>query len=272
MLIKTEYTIIGLKKDPYNLGTMTLNVPVQGTYIEVHLDMDAGTIRCELEVEKDDVDAVKGAILIACREVVSRLKYMIGYHQINENLIATNGFQLSDDGIEWKKDIGGISIRVEGYGAPNHFGSERELLQTLIDEEVPVFTALRYLHKAIGEQQAAYRWISTTIALELAIKEFLIIKEPNLEPLLLELPSPPLTKLYSKILKSYTGQEVPNKKLIQKGIEKRNELLHKPFATVVTDGEAYEYLVDAHGVVMSLYRILYPEKLKAFQRLGVSFS
>jgi hypothetical protein len=57
--------------------------------------------------------------------------------------------------------------------------------------------AFRHLHRAENERDdPRHAWIDATIAAELAIKEFFILYKPELAPFVLEVPSPPLSKLY----------------------------------------------------------------------------
>ena len=55
-------------------------------------------------------------------------------------------------------------------------------------------------------------------AAELAIKEFYIRLAPQLETLLLEVPSPLLTKLHGSVMKSLINVKSPKLKEISKGV------------------------------------------------------
>jgi hypothetical protein len=118
---------------------------------------------------------------------------------------------------------------------------------------------MRHLHRAKQERDPRHRWIDATIAAELGIKEFLLKYEPELKSLLLEIPSPPLSKLYGTVLESYAGQRSPKLKEIRKGVERRNQLIHKPVKEDVTDEEAKKYVRDIESALRHLTTLLYPD-------------
>ena len=88
---------------------------------------------------------------------------------------------------------------------------------------------MRHLHRAKSENIAHHKWIDATIAAELAIKDVLSKANPDLELLLMEMPSPPLVKLYGVILEKHLGEKSPYLKRIKNGVEIRNRLVHKPY-------------------------------------------
>ena len=134
-------------------------------------------------------------------------------------------------------------------------------VQTWLDNNIEPFVALDFLSKAQNESDPRYKWIYATIAAELAIKEFLIAKYPNLEVLLNELPSPPLDKLYGKILKEYEGIE-PYMKImdIQTGVKIRNHLVHRPRINIpITNQNAFIYIRLIEATIYQLLQRLYPQ-------------
>ncbi|MEZ6049962.1 MAG: hypothetical protein R3C02_01015 [Planctomycetaceae bacterium] len=118
---------------------------------------------------------------------------------------------------------------------------------------------MRHLHRAKNEREPSCRWIDATIAAELAIKEFLIAKEPLLETLLLELPSPPLQKLYGQILEKYAGERSPKLNSLREGSEKRNKLIHRPGGEHVNRSEADQYVKNVEIAIYHLMCLLHPE-------------
>ncbi len=136
-----------------------------------------------------------------------------------------------------------------------------KMIQACIDKNIEPFIALEFLIKAQSEPDARYRWVYTTIAAEIAIKEFLITKHPHLEVLLNELPSPPLDKLYGKILREYEGIESYIKiKDIKTAVKIRNYIIHRPKANVPISGQnsfIYTRLVEA--TIYQLLQRLYPQ-------------
>jgi len=92
----------------------------------------------------------------------------------------------------------------------------------------------------------------------LAIKEFLIRFKPEIATLLLEMPSPPLHKLYGDVLESFGLQRSPKVKEIAKGIEIRNKLVHRPEENIISSEEAIKYVQDIEVAIYHLLFSLYP--------------
>jgi len=115
--------------------------------------------------------------------------------------------------------------------------------------------------RARNDSNPRYMWIEATIAAELAIKEFLIRQRPELETLLLEVPSPPIYKMYGAILKAYGGKTLPNKiyKQLSAGAEIRNKLLHRPHDEPIDHQKALDYVSAVAGAIQHLLSILYPK-------------
>lgn len=134
-----------------------------------------------------------------------------------------------------------------------------KIIQEYLDNDFQPFLALRHLHRAKNEDNPRYKWIEATIAAGLAIKEFLIRKKPEVEALLIEIPSPPLHKLYGSILESFTGQKSPKLKELQKGAEIRNKLIHRPKEIDISAQEANKYVQDVEIAIGHLLTMLYPE-------------
>ena len=106
-------------------------------------------------------------------------------------------------------------------------------IQRYIDTGFSPFFALAPLHRAKNERDPRYIIIYAAYAAELAIKEFLIeyAKKDGffpVEPLLLELPSPPLGKLYGEVLKFYTKKGSPKTDEMIALNRERNALMHRP--------------------------------------------
>jgi hypothetical protein len=132
------------------------------------------------------------------------------------------------------------------------------VIQYYIDNKIEPFLALKYLHRAMNENIASSMWIDATIAAELAIKEFLIRKKPEIETLLLEVPSPRLSKLYGTVLQSITGQRSPVLKEISNGVEIRNKLVHRPAEVPIDVTDARYYVEAIEKAIFHLVYLLYP--------------
>lgn len=135
----------------------------------------------------------------------------------------------SVDGIKWHEIPQEIWVTgIEAYPIHNLDIEWMNHLQHLVRSGEQPFLASRHLHEARQHRGVRFRWIEATTAAELAIKEALARMEPKLIPLLVELPAPPLTKLYGPILESIAGERSPFLKELQTGIEIRNRLVHRP--------------------------------------------
>jgi hypothetical protein len=133
-----------------------------------------------------------------------------------------------------------------------------EAIQQYLDGGFETFFALRHLHRAKSEHNPRYKWLEATIAAELAIKEFLIRKKPEIETLLLEVPSPPLHKLYGSVLESFTNQRSPKLKELAEGARIRNKLIHRPEKFEIKGENANKYVHDVEIAIGHLLSLLYP--------------
>ena len=195
----------------------------------------------------------------ATNRVARLIKYGLDFADLSESPFAEGARRWSIDGLDWKPVTRTIHLREEWD--PNRVALDAETahqIQDYIHTDYEPFFSLIHLHRAKNDPDPRYKWIYATIAAELAIKEFLIGKFPELEALLLELPSPPLTTLYGKILKSYTGQK-GNTTVMEEGIKTRNKLLHRPKAEIVSLEKAEKYVRDVETSIFQLMHMLYPD-------------
>jgi len=160
------------------------------------------------------------------------------------------------DGKEWKPIPISISAVFDAKSIPHFDKLTQRNLQESLDNEFDPILGLRHLHRAKNESIPHHKWIDATIAAELAIKEALIRAKPELEKLLLELPSPPLTKLYGPILEEYLGERSPYLSVIRKGVEIRNKLVHRPKEQHIDTQEAVNYVNDIEKIIFHLLGLL----------------
>jgi len=201
----------------------------------------------------------KAALLLTsiAKKVVSILKYLHGYHFIDENLISIRSQSWAfGDGIVLPLPS---NIHVDGRGY-SYAPLEKSLaaINESRSEEITPLYGMRFLHRAKNDMRSNYMWIDATISAELCIKEALIRKNPDLETLLLEMPSPPLTKLYGSILEKYMGEKSPYLKYIGKGVEKRNMIIHRPISIAIPLSEAASYVQLIECAILHLHKLLYP--------------
>jgi len=125
-------------------------------------------------------------------------------------------------------------------------------LQELVRAGEQPFLAAQHLHEARRHRGTRFRWIEATTAAELAIKEALLRIEPKFAPLLLEVPSPPLGRLYGSVLDAVAGQRSPFLQALQKGVEVRNRLVHRPSEPDPDPQELADYVSDVDGALRHL--------------------
>ena len=214
------------------------------------------------EAVENEIESYSSVMLFATKKLINFLKYSLNNFMIDESILDLRSFCWSDDRINWHC----ISIRyflthgLSDY--PLVLTKERaQIIQEYIVNNQEPFISLRHLHRAKIELNPRFRWIEATTAAELAIKEFLLRYVPNIQALLLELPSPPITKLYGAILESYTGQRSPKVKQLGIGIGKRNKLVHRPEEISISYEESEEYVRDVEIAIFHLLKILYPYDL-----------
>lgn len=124
-------------------------------------------------------------------------------------------------------------------------------IQAVLDLKEEPFIAFEHLHEA-RRRHGRFTWIEATIAAELAIKEALSRLEPRLTPLLLEVPAPPLSKLYGAILENVAGEKSPYVGKLQKGAEMRNRLVHRPEAIRLDPQEVVDYVAVVDRAIWHL--------------------
>ncbi|HEX5783545.1 MAG TPA: hypothetical protein VFY35_02350 [Burkholderiaceae bacterium] len=196
----------------------------------------------------------------AARRVVETLKYFIGLRKIGDAAVS----QIAD--VEWSNGVSPfrrVPVLMRAFGKMTsdiHLSARVvEMLQKCLDNGWTPLLAMRHLYRAIQEPTPRFKWIDATIAAELAVKEALQRKHPDIRPLLIHMPSPPLHKLYGELLEHYLGERSPYLKTINEGVKRRNELVHQPTDTQVTREEADKYVDQIMKAIHHLYGLIYPD-------------
>jgi hypothetical protein len=194
--------------------------------------------------------AAKGtmALLCSCLE-----------NTLSEEPLPSVRIQWSTDKSKWHRPPFRMRISIFDRMAIQLSANTATAIQQLMENRFEPFMAFRHLQRARLESLPRYKWIDATIAAELAIKEFLVRVRPELKTLLLEMPSPPLDKLYGKVLQSFGYPESPKRKEIQKGAKIRNDLIHKPDIVEVSSDDAEEYVNNIEIAIRHLVLLLYPD-------------
>jgi len=226
---------------------------------------DGWKLSKELQTELSEM---KASLLQATRKVLNLIKYCFNQVELGEALFSIKDTYWSVDKTKWKR------LPMMGYaiGAFRSFvylnENTAKAIQEYLKGEYEPFLALKHLHRAKKEGSSRHKWIDATIAAELAIKEFLIRIKPDIETLLLAVPSPPLHKLYGSVLEFYVNERSPKLKELAKGAEIRNKLVHRPKDTLIDAQESNVYIQDVEIAIYHLLTLLYPKDLiiKRFYR------
>jgi hypothetical protein len=223
---------------------------------------------------QEEVIAISTNLSTATRRVLSLIKYYLQHSSIPESLFAVKQMKWGNT-MDCPYQLPSIvSISLSGMRSiqPLRQGSI-EAIQSSLNNKIKPLVAMAYLHRAQAENTTRFKWIDATIAAELAVKEVLFLKKPELEVLLMEMPSPPLNKLYGPILEEYLGEKSPYLKQIIKGVEKRNHLVHKPNELKLDPQEANNYVMVIEAAIFHLLSKLYPNELliqSAYKRASLN--
>ncbi|NVM54972.1 MAG: hypothetical protein HWN66_14805, partial [Candidatus Helarchaeota archaeon] len=167
---------------------------------------DFGNLREKL---KSELSELSSGSYKAARKLLHLIKYCFYCANLNENLLSFKEAFWSIDKSEWKTKPYLPAIAdwyLQAHPDIPLDENTYKAIQYYIDHDFEPFLALRYLHRAKKESNPYDRWIDATTAAEWAIKEFLIRLKPDVKAVLLEVPSPPLYKLYGSVLESYTNE------------------------------------------------------------------
>jgi hypothetical protein len=209
-------------------------------------------------IEKE-ASSIRTHLTTSAKRVLNAIKYCLKHIELEEELFSIKGTFWSIDKKNWQGFPGSqlsVVFSARSFEALNK--KSARLLEDYLVKGPEPFLSLSFLHRAKRERNPKYRWIDATIAAELAIKEFLIQFKPEIEPVLLEVPSPPLHKLYGSILESYTGQRSPRLKEIAEGARIRNLLVHRPEKINIGNQESINYVGHVEAAIGHLLNILYP--------------
>lgn len=209
--------------------------------------------------EKNELCLLTKALEEASDKVLELIKYHLNHQKISEELTRGGKAKWSINGKTWKplpQGVAAISLSIQRSTLDFTI---IENIQKSLDDKIEPLTAMRHLHRAQKELLPHHKWIDATIAAELAVKEILIRTNPKLETLLLELPSPPLTKLYGKILEDYLGERSPFLSKIGKGVEVRNRLVHRPNEERIDLKDAFNYVDTIEAAIFHLLTLAYPD-------------
>ena len=194
------------------------------------------------EREKTELYDITYPIREAVRQFAGLLKQELHRYDINDELIGNPSYEWSLGDNQWFSIPQGLMMN-DGFSSLGNLNAiTAKSLQKLLSENEEALVATSYLHQARNSMNRRYQWIYATMAAELAIKEILVRIEPKLQVILEALPSPPLNKLYGDVLESVSGVRSTSLSKMQKGAQKRNQLVHNPKSSAPNFDEVNEYI------------------------------
>lgn len=284
--VECEYTLIRRKKYSEADGNYIFQESVGEVEVEVDISYERGSATAKVtgaylseehlvELSKyhrfdgDELTQSCGDAIRAIKALASgytrRILGTIKYH-LDHNDFAEQTFSIKSE--KWgltQTDLRDIPMALSVVASASSICPLREdsycKVKESLRQRIEPLLAMRHLHRAIHEDTPHHKWIDATIAAELAVKEVLSRAKPDLEHLLLELPSPPLSKLYGKIMEQYLGEQSPYRKTLVKGAEVRNALIHRHDDKSVGRQEAVDYVREVERAVFHLLTLLYPNDL-----------
>jgi len=192
--------------------------------------------------EKTELSDITHPIIEAVRQFAGLLKQELHRYDINDELIGNSHYEWSLGDNQWFSTPGRVSGTLIAYSLGNLNAITAKSLQEVLFENEEALVATSYLHQARNSRNGRYRWIYATMAAELAVKEILVRIEPKLQVILEALPAPPLHKLYGDVLESIAGVRSTELPRLQKGAQRRNQLVHNPESPTPTLNEVHEYI------------------------------
>jgi hypothetical protein len=209
------------------------------------------------------VDDNRQLLAKAASRLVCTIKFYLDNTKVSESRLANYlKHEWSVNGTDWNHCPLTIEFgNVSAFTTPAYSGNLAQQVTAAVAKDNPpvLIHAMRFLHRAKLEFNPQHRWIDATIAAEIGIKEFLVTFKPGLAPLLLDIPSPPLKKLYGDVLEAYTGQRSPMLSKLHAGVEMRNKLVHQPAHQEITTTDALQYVYDVELALLHLTLLLYPD-------------
>ncbi|CAE6902356.1 hypothetical protein ACOMICROBIO_LMKGKHOH_02161 [Vibrio sp. B1FIG11] len=208
-----------------------------------------------------DITSIFSEVRVFVRQVLTMLKYHLNHFDIKEQLFSIKSELWGENETSLRALPSRFSVSSVHASICPLTADSSNLIRASLDNEVESLLAMRHLHRAKSESSPHHKWIDATIAAELAVKEVLSKARPELELLLLDMPSPPLSKLYGKILEAYLGEASPYRKKIIHGVEIRNILVHRHDGASIDSQKANDYVKDIECAIFHLLTLLYPEDL-----------
>lgn len=217
------------------------------------------------EILWPEMEVYRNALREGTTRLVHIVKYALGNFGIEQKNESTKDKeQYSVDGTNWLalphgKITGEIGVRSK----PVFTLRDLPFIQEMLEDSPPLLltTALYHLHRAKGESSQKHAIIDACIAVEVGIKEFLMVLKPELKTLLEKMPSPPVPTLYGDILESLIKVRFPHANKLRELIELRNKFVHTPTAVDVPPKEVRKMVLMAERAIYWLQIKLDPKNI-----------
>ncbi|KAA5545413.1 hypothetical protein FYK55_07110 [Roseiconus nitratireducens] len=217
--------------------------------------------RLEGEVKKgNDFTEIFAGLREASRSILRLIRQELDL--VTHNSKATmGGSRWSLDGETWHSDPQFMFITGATISQTRKLDDRRKKrLQAIIDSGEQPLVGLEFLHEAWRHGEGRVKWVLATTAAELAIKQALIMLNGSLATLLLEVPAPPMHKLYGKVLDDASENDGALAKDLRKelarGAERRNAIVHKPESIHLDPDEVHAYLQHVGAAIHRLHEII----------------
>jgi hypothetical protein len=258
-----------INMEEYNNAVLEFNLELQEKKLNIVTQIEVSQALQEMFNKQETVlRELHGELIDLSNKIhenahkfINHLKYSLNQYNLDELSLPTH-FYFSLNNTDWIPiTMGGTLYPDTNFGVCKLNDDALKEIQTYFQSDIEPLLAMKHLHRAKREVISRYKWIETTIALELAIKEVLIRKNPDIKFLLLELPSPPLEKLYNHVFNFYFNVEIPKKmrKIVIDGAMKRNKLVHSPQEITIGRQEAINYVYQAEELIYHVLKALYPD-------------
>lgn len=210
------------------------------------------------DIARAAIDAPLKEIRQSVRDLLALVKYHLRHFDLREGSYSVKSESWCSAAGERREIPTTISVSHNNFSTLPLDARTHDAVQAALTTGVRPLVAMRHLHRAKRESQPHHKWIDATIAAELAVKEVLCRAHPSMESMLIEMPSPPFSKMYGPLLKHYLGEESPFRKQLITGQERRNALVHRPGALLIDRQEANDYVAIVEGAIFHLLSLLYP--------------
>jgi len=148
------------------------------------------------EATRAAIDAPLNEIRKSVRDLLALMKYHLRHFDLREGSYSVKSEGWRGPECELREFPRTISVSHQDFSNQPLNERTHDAVQAAFAAGILPLVAMRHLHRAKHESQPHHKWIDATIAAELAVKEALCRAYPEMELMLVEMPSPPFSKMY----------------------------------------------------------------------------